>query len=365
VGKLKKHDEFISNLRIKNKKMYDELEFLTEYEYANQYILAMTKYGTIRTKPSKLLSGRGYTIESAVNKTEFWINKAIEVHGSKYDYSLVDYVGNKKEVTIICKTHGEFKQKSISHLLGYGCRKCGTSMGSLKQLKSNSEFIKELKSRQPKLLSSLKNIGKYEGYNNNILVEDDFGKLKTTPCRLLAGKLPNIKSAVNKTEYFKSILKYKRGSEYDYSEVKYVDSETKITIICKKHGEFTQLPYNHLGGQDCPHCRESKMESKIRIILNDENIGFIQEHTFEDCKNKGRLIFDFYVPSVRVCIEADGIQHFEPIEFFGGENGFLKTKVNDEIKTEYCEKNGITLIRIPYFKFDDIEEILIREVINK
>ena len=48
------------------------------------------------------------------------------------------------------------------------------------------------------------------------------------------------------------------GKKYDYSKVKYVNSETKVIIICKEHGEFLQRPVSHWGGQDCPKCARSK-----------------------------------------------------------------------------------------------------------
>ena len=59
-----------------------------------------------------------------------------------------------------------------------------------------------------------------------------------------------------------------------------------------------------------------------------------------------------------VCIEYDGIQHFEPIERFGGKEEFSRTKIRDNIKTQYCKDNNIKLIRIPYWDFDNIEMIL-------
>lgn len=61
-------------------------------------------------------------------KNEF-IEKAILVHGNKYDYSLVDYIKGNNNVTIVCKKHGEFLQSSSEHLKGKGCPKCSMSKG--------------------------------------------------------------------------------------------------------------------------------------------------------------------------------------------------------------------------------------------
>lgn len=56
--------------------------------------------------------------------TEEWIIEAKKVHGDKYGYQNVDYKGAHKKITIICFTHGEFEQRPSGHLVGYGCKKC-------------------------------------------------------------------------------------------------------------------------------------------------------------------------------------------------------------------------------------------------
>ena len=73
------------------------------------------------------------------------------------------------------------------------------------------------------------------------------------------------------------------------------------------------------------------------------------------------LKFDFYIPSLNVCIEYDGEQHFE-IAFGKGEEGLKDRKRKDEIKNNYCKFNNINLIRIPYWEFENIENIIIQEI---
>lgn len=74
--------------------------------------------------------------------------------------------------------------------------------------------------------------------------------------------------------------------------------------------------------------------------------------------NERLLPFDFYLTNLNICIEYDGIQHFKPINIFGGLNGFILTKNNDEIKTSYCKENNIKLIRISYNDIKIIKNIL-------
>jgi hypothetical protein len=61
---------------------------------------------------------------------------------------------------------------------------------------------------------------------------------------------------------------------------------------------------------------------------------------------------------MRICIEFDGKQHYEPMSFFGGVDSFNKLKINDKIKNDYCEENYMNLIRIKYDQIDDIYQIL-------
>ena len=89
-------------------------------------------------------------------------------------------------------------------------------------------------------------------------------------------------------------------------------------------------------------------EFYIKTILEENNIKFESQYKFDDCKNKFKLPFDFYLPDYNMCIEYDGLQHYRPIERFGGDEGFLKRQENDNIKTNYCIEHDIQLIRIPY-----------------
>ena len=138
------------------------------------------------------------------------------------------------------------------------------------------------------------------------------------------------------------------GDKYDYSMSEYTINKKKIYIICPTHGKFRQLASSHLSGNGCPICSESKGERKISILLNEYGIDYEKQKTFEGCKNKRSLPFDFYLPDYNICIEYDGEQHFKPIPYWRGEEGLIKIKMNDEIKTKYCKDNGIMLFRISY-----------------
>lgn len=109
--------------------------------------------------------------------------------------------------------------------------------------------------------------------------------------------------------------------------------------------------------------KPSKGEEKIKEILESNNIKFEREKSFPTC-GKGMFRFDFYLPNINTCIEYDGEQHFRPIEYFGGEDAFNKQVTYDNIKNEWCKKQGINLIRIPYTDYDKIDISYIIQRLN-
>ena len=118
-------------------------------------------------------------------------------------------------------------------------------------------------------------------------------------------------------------------------------------------------------GIGCPNCKESKGEKRISRFLINNEIKHIREYRFSDCKNILPLPFDFYMPSENLCIEYNGKQHYMEVsnDFFGKNKKeiFAKRKKLDKIKFDYCKNSGINLLIIPYWNFENIEEILRKE----
>lgn len=93
----------------------------------------------------------------------------------------------------------------------------------------------------------------------------------------------------------------------------------------------------------------SQQEEEVVEILNDYGLDYIYEKTFYGCRDKRVLPFDFYIPKYHMVIECDGIQHFIPQKHFGGDAGFKLQKKHDKTKDAFCRKEGIEVIRIPYY----------------
>jgi len=314
-------------------------------------------------------------IRSSINKTEYFINMSKEVNGNKYNYDKTEYIGNDKKLIVTCNIHGDFKVAPHNHLKGKGCKECGMEKSKIqsKTRKTHEDFLIEIKNLSETYYNELTFIEEYKSCKTPILAKDRFGILKIVPSTLLERLkswnkneyLHNVRGAINQTEYWLNFMKYSRedcAKYYYYSKFEYNGSFVNSIIICPKHGEFEQNPVNHSKGCGCPKCNSSKGEDRIRRFLKKHKIDFLEQYKFEDCKNIYELPFDFYITDLKILIEFDGIQHTKPIEIFGGENAFKKTKNNDNIKTEYCKDNNIKLVRIPHWDFDNIEEILRKEL---
>ena len=282
------------------------------------------------------------------SNTKEFIIKANLIHNNKYDYSLVEYINNKTKVKIICPKHDVFFQIPNNHLSGNGCPKCSKS----KFLTTKEFIIKANLIHNNKYDYSL--VEYTDTYTkvkiicpkHNIFFQAPTNHLSGNGCPKCSGKLRMT------TKEFITKANLIHNNKYDYKLTEYINNKTKVKIICPKHDVFFQTPTNHLSNKGCPICKSSKGEEKIYHYLTENDIKFEREKKFKDLGNKR---FDFYLPNLNTIIEFDGEQHFKA-KF--GEEEFIRTKVNDEIKNHFCLKNDIRLIRISYIKFDDIENIL-------
>ena len=193
------------------------------------------------------------------------------------------------------------------------------------------------------------------GFDHHLQNKDILQKqIDTNQERYGVNFIPELKKHTQ--EIFLDMCKKIHGELYDYSDVFYVNVMEKVKIICKKHGIFEQRCYSHLEGEGCPKCKISKGENFIMEYLNENNIPYMCQKKFDDCKYKTALPFDFYFQDRNLCLEYDGIQHFMSIENWGGEDEFKLRKKKDKIKNDFCKKNNIRLERIKYD--EDIEERL-------
>lgn len=162
------------------------------------------------------------------------------------------------------------------------------------------------------------------------------------------------------------------GSIFNYltviKKIGYTNSRKAIYKCQCKCGQFVNVVGSSLISDHTASCGciLSKNNTLIAQTLNRLKIEYIKEKTFKVDNFVGR--FDFYLPFYNAVIEYDGEQHFHPVDFAGkGEEWaneqFEMIKKRDRIKNDYCFSNNINLLRIPYYRKDDIE-YLIKKFVN-
>lgn len=131
---------------------------------------------------------------------------------------------------------------------------------------------------------------------------------------------------------------------------------------CGNEVDIRSTYLRHTKVTSCGKCTTSYNNALIESVLIKYKMDFLKEHAFTDSDEMSRLRYDFYVPKFNLCIEYDGEHHYYPIPGIVSEKTFESIVKNDEIKNKFCEENNIHLLRIPYWKRDEIENIIVSKI---
>ena len=286
-----------------------------------------------------------------------FIQNGSETHNKKYDYSLLNFINNVNEKQpIICHEldsngfeHGIFYQSYSKHITRkHGCPKCAKNG----VLYTNNQFKDKLKKLYGENIIISPDNSYINAHTKIKFICKKHGMFITKPYYLLQGhKCPlcgneEVSNKLSLTcEDFIKKAKDIHGDKYDYSKVVYVNCETKVFIICPKHGDFFQTPHSHLNGSGCPICNSSHLERNVYDMLLKNNIKFNSQHKF---KWLGKQRLDFYLPDYNIAIECQGEQHYIPTNF-GSKKISKKQKFNyicknDKKKYKLCKENGVTIL---------------------
>lgn len=140
-------------------------------------------------------------------------------------------------------------------------------------------------------------------------------------------------------------------NKYDYSKVTYTKCNQKVCIICPTHGEFMQNANSHLRGVGCPKCNQSHLEREVLAILSENVDDFIIQKKFDWL---GKQSLDFYIPQYNIAIECQGKQHFG-LGGWSNKFDFQKLQELDLRKYNLCKEHNIKLL---YYTHEDFEEFL-------
>jgi len=337
-------EEFIIKSNNIHKYRYD----YTKVSYINnitKIIIICNKHGEFLQTPAVHLSGNGCSICSNVKKMDKYafIEKAYKIHGNLYNYSLVEYINNITKIIIICHIHGEFKQTPSNHLRSRGCLNCSRNNLKLTLI----TFIKKAnKLHKNKYDYSKVNYINYE--TKIIIVCKIHGEFLQTPHSHLNGSNCNACSGKMKLD---TKLFIKRAGNlhynlYDYSLVNYINCNSKIKIICKKHGIFTQIPLNHIHKKSgCPKCSNIGY-SKPQI----QWLEFLEKYYNINIQHMGNSNQEYKIKNTKwkadgYCKETNTIFEYHGNYFHGNPKIFNPEDINTLCKATYGDLYKKTLER--------------------
>lgn len=361
-----KHTKTHSQYVLEVAKLNPNIEVVGEYVGCETPTLHKCKIDGYEwmTKPSNIIGGKGcprcakcekYGHDEYVRRVSE-INSNIEV--------IETYIDAKTKILHKCKIDGCVWYATPSHILrGTGCPECYKN----KRTKAHEQYVKEVATINP----NIEVVGVYIDNHTKILhkCKIDGHEWYAQPKNILIGhSCPEC--AGNKRygleEYIKKVAKINNNIEVVGV---YVNAHTSILHRCKIDGcEWYATPNNVLGGSTgCPKCSASKGEKIIANWLDEHKILYEPQKRFNDCRDKNPLPFDFYLPCYNVCIEYNGIQHYEPVGYFGGQEAFENVVMRDKIKEDYCNENNVHLIKIAYDTdiYEELQKLYELLIMNK
>lgn len=354
----KPHSKYVTELHLKNPNVVVQEDYIN----ARTPILhKCLKHNIVwNISPDSALKGYGCyechkekIAEKLVKSQEKYIEEVFEANPH------IEVIGQYKNAKIPlmhrCKIHNvEWMAYPESILHGSGCYMCGNDKIANAHSMTHEEYVNRLLQVNP----SVQVIGSYKNIVTPILhkcVIHDYA-WKTSPSSVLQGcgcpkcKTERFRYKVNKThdEYVQE-LKIKNPNILVIGN--YINNQTPILHKCLLDGyEWNVRPGNLLQGKGCPKCNESKMERETALWLDHNSISYERYMKFDGCVDKRQLSYDFYLPDYNLNIECQGIQHYEPVDYFGGEEAFKIQQKHDAIKRKYCVDHNIELLEIPYWE---------------
>jgi len=294
----------------------------------------------------------------ARKKTQEEFNEEVfNLVGEEYTF-MEQYKGNGIKIKVRHNSkecNNEYMVKPNSFLSGRRCPYCSNKKRKFKGKMTSKEWKDKINKHAGKEYTLITENEfdssnfielKHNSCGNIIRVKpNDF--LRNTGCRQCSHK--KVTKKFTKTdEEFKEEVKNLVGHEYQFMDT-YKNTYTPLKVIHTKcQGVYKVAPRDFLKGLRCSVCSSSRGEKTLVEYFNKRGILYERQKTYDDLIYIRKMYFDFYLPEFNTIIEYHGKQHYEPIEFFGGEEVFKEQKKRDLLKKEYAIDKGINFIEIPY-----------------
>ena len=338
------------------KEKFGDFYNLDKVEYINnktEVIIVCPIHGDFKKRPDSLMDGGKcpYCSKTAKTDEDTFFEKLRYVHNNFFEYVKGSFTNVSSHIGAICPIHGLWYPKANCHLNGSNCPKCSKEKikHDIRKLPKKNKSTKkydtnEFKNKVIELYGDKYNLEKVEYIDNKTPITVGckiHGDFQITPNHLLSGRGCS-KCSCNyhyNTEEIINKFKEVHGDKYIYSGSCYSRTHDYITVTCPIHGDFKTSASNHLKGEGCPKCNNSKLENEIMLMLDKQGIKYkFRERSIPWLEG---LELDFYLIDKKIAIECQGLQHFEPVEIFGGEEMFKYRIENDIKKKILCEENGI------------------------
>ena len=192
--------------------------------------------------------------------------------------------------------------------------------------------------------------------NNSLLIwQCSLGHVwKSSRCHIKQGSW--CPTCVNKAKpTINQIKKFAKALGGSLLSSKYVNNRVKLLWRCKENHSWV-ASWKDINGNNswCPECSAFKTEKKVKSLLEKKlDITFNKTRFRYDNK---RYEFDGYNKEYKIAFEYHGYQHYVyPNYFHKTKELYFAAQQRDKVKEQYCTKNGIKLIIIPYTKEKELE----------
>ncbi len=362
---------------IDNNSDYEFIKFKKFDKVNSRLILKCSKHGEFEISFAKLKQDRGCrtcSYEARAEKRRVWTQeKIIEMCKTSKIYNfikLVKFDGRSSLIEIECKKEKHRRTILFESIINEcNCHICENQKTHNDNIEVINRKIQEKNiDKKVKLLEIIyyntaeDSLLLIECKTCNHIFTTTYSNLIYTPhinyCKECAIRhLSELKSF--DIEYIKEKIE---ENNYKLLSNEYKNNTTQLLICCDKGHEYTTTYQAFHQGERCPICNQSKGEKRVGDFLMQYNIVYKEQYRFNDCRFKKPLPFDFYLSEYNILIEYDGEYHYKFTRHKNTFDKFVETKIRDTIKNIYCQNNNIKLIRIPYWDFDNIESILIKEL---
>lgn len=292
---------------------------------------------------------------------EEFCNEVYDLVGNEYSV-IGEYINASTKITMKHNTCRHVWDILPAKFTGKVSRRCEVCGGSMK--KTNEEFVKEVYDLVGDEYEFL------ETYINSLTPIECIHKVcgriyKVTPSDFLHGKrcAKCAGNLLKTTDDYRNEIYELYGDEYTILG-EYINAKSKILTRHNSCGhEYYIEPTNLLRGIECPKCNESKGEKRIQKYLDINSINYIPQMKYDGLigVGNGLLSYDFYLPSYNILIEYQGQFHDGTAKMQSKEQ-YKKQKEHDRRKKQYSIDNNIKLLEIWYLDFENIEEILNKEL---